>query len=61
MSFAGDLKTIVVATDLEGALERAPIVVLKPMLLGGLTNALRIARTSMKRAPVSPSRRGWGR
>ena len=33
-----------VATDLEGALERAPIVVLKPMLLGGLRHALRIAR-----------------
>ena len=33
-----------VATDLEGALERARIVVLKPMLLGGLRHALRIAR-----------------
>ena len=31
------------ATDLEGALERARIVVLKPMLLGGLRRALRIA------------------
>jgi len=32
------------ATDLEGALKRARIVVLKPMLLGGLRSALRIAR-----------------
>jgi len=37
------------ATDLEGALERAGIVVLKPMLLGGLRRALRIARRAHER------------
>jgi o-succinylbenzoate synthase len=38
-----------IATDLEGALERARIVVLKPMLLGGLKPALRIARRAHER------------
>jgi o-succinylbenzoate synthase len=38
-----------VAIDLEGTLERARIVVLKPMLLGGLRPALRIARRAHER------------
>ena len=33
-----------IAVDPEGALERAQIIVLKPMLLGGLVTALRFAR-----------------
>jgi o-succinylbenzoate synthase len=38
-----------IAVDPEGALERAQIIVLKPMLLGGLVPALRLARRAHER------------
>jgi o-succinylbenzoate synthase len=38
-----------VASDADGALERARVLVLKPMLLGGLVPALRLARRAHER------------